>query len=246
MKIQRLLRELLRKKENQAKANSSVENEISAFDKAREDFDVRRYDGEEWSLGKSAALISPERVKAFVGGISKGIAFNSDPQLVYVDGEQRGASGHLAWLFDVGGKKGSYQMYIDIFPRRSGLYAYNSVGFSNGCFKQVPVEENLKIKDMSSMKRSNVVRSSSLGIDTMDESSFDGELNVYEVREGRLVFWGISKAEYCEHISSIGDECLFRTSAERLVPKNGAGSETKEKKIAEQAFLLRQGRENIR
>lgn len=90
-------------------------------------------------MGKKALLTSPERVKAFVGGISKGITFNSNPKLVYTELTADGQPDHPAWLFDINGKSGTYQMYIDIFPKRDGACAYNCVGFSSGHFKQIPV-----------------------------------------------------------------------------------------------------------
>lgn len=70
-------------------------------------------------MGKKALLTSPERVKAFVGGISKGITFNSNPKLVYTELTADGQPDHPAWLFDINGKSGTYQMYIDIFRKEA-------------------------------------------------------------------------------------------------------------------------------
>ena len=81
MKIKSLYSKLFQKISKKAKAEPTTEKEKPAPINPDEDFEIHNY-GEGLNLGKKALLTSPERVKAFVGGISKGITFNSNPKLV--------------------------------------------------------------------------------------------------------------------------------------------------------------------
>lgn len=244
MKIKSLYSKLFQKISKKAKAEPTTEKEKPAPINPDEDFEIHNY-GEGLNLGKKALLTSPERVKAFVGGISKGITFNSNPKLVYTELTADGQPDHPAWLFDINGKSGTYQMYIDIFPKRDGACAYNCVGFSSGHFKQIPVEDNLKIKDMSSMKRTRITPEPSLEQDTFSEETFDGEVKVYTTKGGRLECIGSSLAEYHEYVSSIGDVTLFKTGPEHFIAKKTALPENKSTSVKPE-ILLNNIKTNIR